>query len=218
MVEMETCHLQLPGQITAYNYLFCWLCALNCDTCSLSRREQRCLDRLSPWNISYPRRHVTRHNTPQHDSTACTQGVTGLGWGQTAQNLYKTKLVSRAFFLDNVGSCWSNVLCQCTLWDTHGCPRPMSWLGREMLDTCSTLLVHCLTVLMSSWMTRSMHFRQGSFSLMICFFTMASNARSGVNRPVLKDIHTRHTWRHEVGEGRGSINTQEECETGTQMK
>lgn len=84
---------------------------------------------------------------------------------------------------------------------------------------CSdTLLVHCLTVLMSSWMTRSMHFRQGSFSLMICFFTMASNARSGVNRPVLKGIHTRHTWRHEVGEGRGSINTQEECETGTQMK
>lgn len=61
---------------------------------------------------------------------------------------------------------------------------------------CSdTLLVHCLNVLMSSWMTRSMHFRQGSFSLMICFFTMASNAKSGVNRPVLKDIQTRQTWR-----------------------
>lgn len=58
---------------------------------------------------------------------------------------------------------------------------------------CSdTLLVHCLTVLMSSWMTRSMDFRQGSFSLMICFFTMASNAMSGVNRPVLKDIQIRH--------------------------
>ena len=58
-----------------------------------------------------------------------------------------------------------------------------------------TLLVHCLTVLMSSWMTRSMHFTQGSFSLMICFFTMASNARSGVKRPVLKDIETRQTQR-----------------------
>lgn len=77
----------------------------------------------------------------------------------------------------------------------HGVRQP----GRR---PCSdTLLVHCLTVLMSSWMTRSMHFRHGSFSFMICFFTMASNARSGVNRPVLKDIHTRQTWRHGPGEG-----------------
>ena len=37
----------------------------------------------------------------------------------------------------------------------------------------------------SSVTTRSTHFRHGSFSLMICFFTMASNAMSGVNRPVL---------------------------------
>ena len=49
-----------------------------------------------------------------------------------------------------------------------------------------TLLVHCLTVLISSWITRSTHFRQGSFSLTTCFFTMASNARSGVKSPVLK--------------------------------
>lgn len=55
-------------------------------------------------------------------------------------------------------------------------------------------------------MTRSMHFTQGSFSLMICFFTMASNARSGVNRPVLKDIQTRQTWS-------GSVDRQSETHT-----
>jgi len=30
---------------------------------------------------------------------------------------------------------------------------------------------------------------------------MASNAKSGVNRPVLKDIQTRLTWRLGAGEG-----------------
>lgn len=49
----------------------------------------------------------------------------------------------------------------------------------------STLLVHCRTVLMSSWMTRSTHLRHGSFSFTTCFFTMASKARSGVKSPVL---------------------------------
>ena len=88
--------------------------------------------------------------------------------------------------------------------------RPLWWCvctgvaARQERPCSDTLLVHCLTVLMSSWMTRSMHFRQGSFSLMICFFTMASNARSGVNRPVLRDATTdRHTdrWRHGAGAG-----------------
>lgn len=49
-----------------------------------------------------------------------------------------------------------------------------------------TFSVHFLTREVSSDRTRSTHFRQGSFSLMICFFTMASKARSGVNRPVLE--------------------------------
>lgn len=40
--------------------------------------------------------------------------------------------------------------------------------------------------MISSWITRSTHFRQGSFSLTTCFFTMASNAKSGVKSPVLK--------------------------------
>lgn len=66
-----------------------------------------------------------------------------------------------------------------------------------------TLLVHCLTVLMSSWMTMSMHFRHGSFSLMTCFFTMASNAKSGVNRPVLKDIQMKQTWGRKTGGAHG---------------
>lgn len=39
---------------------------------------------------------------------------------------------------------------------------------------------------MSSWMTRSIHLMQGSFSFTTCFFTIASNAMSGVNRPVLE--------------------------------
>jgi len=48
-----------------------------------------------------------------------------------------------------------------------------------------TLLEHWRTVLISSWMTMSTHLTQGSFSLMTCFFTMASNAISGVKSPVL---------------------------------
>lgn len=73
-------------------------------------------------------------------------------------------------------------------------PNPAALTIHDIRPSCAdTLLVHCLTVLMSSWMTRSMHFRQGSFSLMICFFTMASNAMSGVNRPVLKDTWIRQT-------------------------
>lgn len=48
-----------------------------------------------------------------------------------------------------------------------------------------TFSVHFLIRVTSSVTTRSTHFRQGSFSFMTCFFTMASNAKSGVNRPVL---------------------------------
>lgn len=49
-----------------------------------------------------------------------------------------------------VGICVAKVGSQCTLGHTHFGARPVHWLGREMLDTCSTLLVHCLNVLMSS--------------------------------------------------------------------
>lgn len=49
----------------------------------------------------------------------------------------------------------------------------------------ATFLVHFLTVLINSCITRSTLFKQGPFSLTICFLTMASNAISGVNKPVL---------------------------------
>lgn len=42
----------------------------------------------------------------------------------------------------------------------------------------------------SSLTTISIHFRHGPFSFWICFFTMASKARSGVNSPVLEDHGT----------------------------
>lgn len=122
---------------------------------------------------------MTTRQPPQHSTTRqhCLHtGQMGVreDWGPTAQSsVLKNKLPA-------------NVLCQHALCHTFDCPCPVSRLGREMLYTCSTLLVPCLTVLISSWMTRSIHLRQGVFSLTICFLTMASNARSGVNSPVLR--------------------------------
>lgn len=49
-----------------------------------------------------------------------------------------------------------------------------------------TLLALFLMRVVSSDTTRSTHFRLGSFSLRICFFTIVSKARSGVNNPVLR--------------------------------
>lgn len=57
-----------------------------------------------------------------------------------------------------------------------------------------TLVEHWRTVLISSWMTMSTHLTQGCFSLMICFFTIASNAMSGVNSPVLQREEEKKTW------------------------
>ena len=48
-----------------------------------------------------------------------------------------------------------------------------------------TFSEHILTTLVSSCTTRSMHFMLGSFILLICFFTIASKAMSGVKRPTL---------------------------------
>lgn len=53
-----------------------------------------------------------------------------------------------------------------------------------------TLLEHWRTVLISSWTTRSMHLMHGSFIFTICFFTIASKAMSGVNKPVLRQKQT----------------------------
>lgn len=51
-----------------------------------------------------------------------------------------------------------------------------------------TLSVQILTTLDNSLTTRSVHFNDGSFNLAICFFTIASNAISGVNKPTLIPI------------------------------
>lgn len=135
---------------------------------------------------------ATRHNTPQHDSAAWTQ-LSGLGWQRANCTLLAMIKIKNNYIGGTVSNAKANGLWQHALCYAHGSPCAESGLGREMLDTCSTLLVHCLTVLMSSWMTRSIHLRQGVFSLTICFFTMASNARSGVNSPVLRMHRDRGT-------------------------
>lgn len=130
-----------------------------------------------------------RHNTPTHDSRACARG------SRRAEGVTRTRGPTRSLPFSHVFMkstvCWCQVPCD----PLAGSP-PVARLGY-----CSTLLVHCLNVLMSSWMTRSIHFRQGSFSLMICFFTMASNARSGVNRPVLRTHRDTDSETWEDGDG-----------------
>lgn len=64
--------------------------------------------------------------------------------------------------------------------------------GREPV----TFSAHFLMTVASSETTRSTHFKLGSLSLTICFFTMASKAMSGVKRPVLATCRR-------AGRGRG---------------
>lgn len=61
-----------------------------------------------------------------------------------------------------------------------------------------TFSLHLRMVEVSSLTTISIHVRHGPFSFWICFFTMASKARSGVNRPVL----WRKSWRKRKRGGR----------------
>lgn len=68
-----------------------------------------------------------------------------------------------------------------------------------MAEIILTLSVHIRTTFDNSKTTRSIHFRQGSFNLFICFFTIASNAISGVKRPTLipeknKNLLNRQTY------------------------
>lgn len=58
-----------------------------------------------------------------------------------------------------------------------------------------TLTAHFMTSAVSSDTTRSTHLRLGSFSLRICFLTMASKARSGVKSPVLETFRGWWGWR-----------------------
>lgn len=63
----------------------------------------------------------------------------------------------------------------------------------------STLTALFMTSAVSSHTTMSTHFRLGSFSLRICFLTIASKARSGVNSPVLEGIGGGEGGRQHIG-------------------
>ena len=54
-----------------------------------------------------------------------------------------------------------------------------------LLSKLQTLSVHFLTILINSAMTISTHLIAGDRKRSICFFTIASNAMSGVNKPDL---------------------------------
>lgn len=54
-----------------------------------------------------------------------------------------------------------------------------------IMKSLVTFSAHFLMTVASSETTRSTHFKLGSLSFTICFFTMASKAMSGVKSPVL---------------------------------
>lgn len=97
--------------------------------------------------ISTTTRHPSQHSTTRQ--RCLHTGLIGLGWaeGKPHRTFISFKIQELMF-----SRYWrkANVLRQRTLRHAHGRPCPVSRLGREMLDTCSTLLEHCLTVLMSS--------------------------------------------------------------------
>ena len=53
------------------------------------------------------------------------------------------------------------------------------------------------TTLVNSITTMSTHFNEGCLSFSICFFTIVSNAMSGVNKPVLNNTQT-HVFHHKI--------------------
>lgn len=61
----------------------------------------------------------------------------------------------------------------------------------------------------SSETTRSTHFKLGSLSFTICFFTMASKAMSGVKSPVLHHAESKSETPSRV-QGAGKIATKTE--------
>lgn len=70
----------------------------------------------------------------------------------------------------------------------------MTLINKNIIITIiNTLSVQILTTLDNSLTTRSVHFKDGSFNLAICFFTIASKAISGVNKPTLIPINKKST-------------------------
>lgn len=79
-----------------------------------------------------------------------------------------------------------------------------------------TFSAHFLMTVASSETTRSTHFKLGSLSFTICFFTMASKAISGVKSPVLghaKGGTSRKTPRDSAGHTPRTGDTERERET-----
>lgn len=98
------------------------------------------------------------------------------GWGVTIHNTTQSQVSWFSFFL------WLLFLTPAFVYlQFPFCPSLVFFSPLFLI----TFSVHFLIRATSSVTTRSTHFRQGSFSLMTCFFTIASNAMSGVNRPVL---------------------------------
>lgn len=136
-------------------------------------------------------------------------------WHHHPTSCIHPSLWKEALFLETE-AIWGIKALWDTGWSSTGSliPKPRTPVSTRPGVPCQgadTLLVHCLTVLISSWITRSTHFRQGSFSLTTCFFTMASNARSGVKSPVLKpsepggkgDKSERNKARSAISQARG---------------
>lgn len=78
---METCHVTSDSKhITLYDHLMgffpfflYWLLIMSCDPLRLVGEDIRdAPSGLATQNTSYPPSHVTRHNTPQHDSATGT--------------------------------------------------------------------------------------------------------------------------------------------------
>lgn len=66
-----------------------------------------------------------------------------------------------------------------------------------------TFSAHFLMTVASSETTRSTHFKLGSLSFTICFFTMASKAMSGVKSPVLGHMRRAGRGRKTPGDSAG---------------
>lgn len=71
-----------------------------------------------------------------------------------------------------------------------------------------TFSEHFLMTMASSETTRSTHFKLGSLSFIICFFTIASKAISGVKSPVLHHAESMNT-KGEIPKNRGKMTERE---------
>lgn len=79
-------------------FMFCWLCGLSCETCSLSKERSEMLRQVeSPKHlISTTTRHPSQHSTARQH--CLHTGLTGLGW--VKGKLHRTFLFFKLFKTD----------------------------------------------------------------------------------------------------------------------